>query len=304
VTDLTYPTHPTYPTYQSYLILLLTALCAMAVSTAAGAQAPPDDRRLQLTVGVETLRDRFTYHFDNPSSFDTAELVPHFFEQRYIADNLWAVVTFDYVAGLRWQTSIGATPERTAIADDYDTFFNPQGVVWVSGTTGDASIHSLRFVQRVDIAHAGIVRIFGGYRLRLDRADFGLGHKTVTRNGVLAEAFDVTTPELTRSQMHEVLVGAGASKALNDRWALKLEGEFAPSALARLSVRLPAKYPGQDLVFLGKLMAGTAHVALIRRHDRWPIEMAIDAGQTWSYRASERLARQTLGARVAIARAW
>ena len=38
-------------------------------------------------------RDRFTYHFANPSAIDTPGLVPHFFEQRYVADNVaWHAV--------------------------------------------------------------------------------------------------------------------------------------------------------------------------------------------------------------------
>ena len=103
-------------------------------------------RRLtqQVAIGVEARRDRFTYHFDNPSSFDTPFLVPHFFEQRYVADNVWLMGSASYAAGIRWETSAGITPQRTATGDDYDTFLNPDGTVYVSGTTGGISIRSLR----------------------------------------------------------------------------------------------------------------------------------------------------------------
>jgi hypothetical protein len=50
---------------------------------------------------VEAQRDRFQYHFANPSSFDTPAPVPHFFEQRYVADNIWAVVTIRYTGAGR-----------------------------------------------------------------------------------------------------------------------------------------------------------------------------------------------------------
>jgi len=61
--------------------------------------------------------------------------VPHFFEQRYVADNVWAFATARYRARVRWETSFGLTRRARATADDYDTFFDPDGTVWVSGTT-------------------------------------------------------------------------------------------------------------------------------------------------------------------------
>src|SRR6185295_12632642 len=90
------------------------------------------------SVGLETARDRFTYHFDNPSAFDTPQLVPHFFEQRYVSDNLWLAASVRYVAAFPWETSVAVTLDRTLPATDYDTFFNPDGTVIVSGTSGDA----------------------------------------------------------------------------------------------------------------------------------------------------------------------
>lgn len=72
-------------------------------------------------LGVEVRRDRYRYHFDNPSSADTTFLVPHFFEQAYVADNVWLVATGRYTAGVRWETSLGSAPLRTVRADDYDS---------------------------------------------------------------------------------------------------------------------------------------------------------------------------------------
>jgi hypothetical protein len=259
----------------------------------------------QLLVGVEAQRDRLTYHFDSPSSVDTPFLVPHFFEQHYIADNLWISATARYlVARIRWETSAGVTPKRTSTGSDYDTFFDPDGTVIVSGTTGDIAIRSLQVSQRAELAQLGSVALVAGYRLRIDRSDFQLGHKTVTRNSVLATAIDVTTRETTSSQMHEVLVGGVLARDLGSGWTLSLDGEAAPVTVGRLLVQLPDKYPGQDLVFLAKVATANARATLTGHVDRWVIEVSADAGGTWSYRSTARLSRGLLGARVSAGRAW
>jgi hypothetical protein len=258
----------------------------------------------QLAVGAEIQRDRFTYHFDNPSSADTPFLVPHFFEQHYVADNVWLTGAARYAAGIRWETAAGVTPQRTSTGDDYDTFFNPDGTVIVSGTTGGISIRSFRISQRAELARVGPVTLVAGYRLRVDRSDFQLGHKTVTRNNVIVTAIDVATRELTSSQVHEVLVGARLMRAVTPAWTLSIDGEVAPTTVGRLLVQLPDKYPGEDLVFLAKVAATTGRVALARRTRRWTVEVSVDAGKTWSYRSEATLARQTLGARFHAGRVW
>jgi len=273
---------------------------------AAAAQTPPatPDPKAEALVGVEARRDRFRYHFDNPSSFDTPFTVPHFFEQRYVADNVWAVLAVRYSAGVRWETSIGATPQRTATADDYDTFFDPDGTVWVSGTTGGASMRAFRIVQKADIGQAGAVKFVAGFRFRIDLADFQLGHKTATRNGAVVLATDVTSPETTSSQLREVFVGATAAMALGPRWRLSIAGETSPLSVGQLLIRLPEKYPGQDLVFAARAITGTARVTIARARVRWPIELSLDAGRTWSYRSTARLSYDQLGAHVALGKAW
>jgi hypothetical protein len=254
-------------------------------------------------VGAEIQRDRFVYHFDNPSSADTPFLVPHFFEQTYVADNVWLIARVRYpVAGLHWETFGGVTPTRTSAADDYDTFFNPDGSVIVSGTTGGVSIGSWRIGQRAEIARRGPAALFTGYRLRFDRSDFHLGHKTVTRNGVLVEASDVTTRETTTSQLHEVLTGFTVALALGSRWGVSLDTEIAPIAVGRLLVQLPDKYPGEDLVFLAKIGTSTTHITVGRRTDRWGLALVLDAGRTWSYRSSARLSRHFAGLGVVVTR--
>jgi hypothetical protein len=247
-------------------------------------------------------RDRFTYHFDNPSSIDTSFLVPHFFEQRYVADNVWLLGSASYVAGIRWQTSGGITPRRTSTADDYDTFVDPDGTVLVSGTTGGISIRSLEVGQRGEVGRRGAAVFVTGYRLRLDRSEFHLGHKTVTRNGVVIAAGDVTTRESTSSQLHEFLFGVTTAIGLGSRWALSLDSELSPVALGRLMVQLPDKYPGQDLVYLATVGTLGGRATLARHFDAWALAFSVDGGATWSYRSTAALSRSVLGLRVAVTR--
>jgi hypothetical protein len=254
-------------------------------------------------VGVEARRDRFQYHFDNPSSFDTPAPVPHFFEQRYVADNVWALVTVRYTARLRWETSFGATPQRTSTADDYDTFLDPDGTVWVSGTTGGAAMRSFRVSQTAEVARARGVRFVAGYRLRIDLADFQVGHKTMTRNGALVLATDVTAPESTTSQLREVLAGTSTSVNLAPEWRLSVGGELTPLSIGRLAVRLPEKYAG-DAVFSARVVGASARVTLARQHVRWPVELTFDGGKTWSYQSDARLAYTQFGLRFTAGRAW
>ncbi len=192
---------------------LLCGLCGLC-GQSAHAQSP--DAGTQVVAGIEARRDRFQYHFDNPSSFDTPAPVPHFFEQRYVADNVWALLTVRYTARLRWETSFGATPQRTSTADDYDT---------------------------------------------------------------------------------------GRPKDGDAQRRLSVDGELTPLSIGRLAVRLPEKYAG-DVVFSAKVVGASGRATLARRGVRWPVEITLDAGRTWSYRAAARLICTQLGLRFAVGRAW
>lgn len=215
-----------------------------------------------ISAGVEVRRDRLDYHFDNPSTFDTTALVPHFFEQRYDADNLWLVVRARY--GGRWTTTAGVTPRRGTTADDYDTFLDPGGPTWVSGTTGPADVRSFSIEQRARIAGRTKLTVDVGYRLRVDRFDFGPGLKTVTRDGALVSSAEVTGPETTSSVMQQFFGAAGFAIPVGTRWTLTADGEAAPFVVGRLSVRLPDKYPGQDLVFVAHAFGAAGRVSLAR----------------------------------------
>ncbi|HUR35280.1 MAG TPA: hypothetical protein VM032_15860 [Vicinamibacterales bacterium] len=278
---------------------LLRTTAALAVSLLMTGAA-----RAQVAVGVELARDRATWHFDAPSSYDTSELVPHFFEQQYVLDNVWLTVAADYRAGVDWRTSVQATPTRQALATDYDTFFDPGNVVWVAGTTGDARMHSLRVSQEVELGRRGWVAFSGGYRLRLDVADFLDGNRTDTRNGQLVSRSLVTTREHTNAQTHEVFIRATATRALGRQWALRLVGDAAPLSVNRLAIQLPDKYPGQTLVYRTANMMTAGRVELARHGRRWTTSVGAGGARSWNYHADQWVTRNGLSAGVGIGRAW
>jgi hypothetical protein len=268
--------------------LLTAALCLIAPCASAQVQA-----------GVELARDRSAWHFDNPSTYDTAELVPHYFEQRYTLDNLWLVASAAYRAGIDWRTSAGVTPVRELSATDYDTFFDPGGITWVAGTSGNARTHSFRISQAVEIGRRGAVSFTGGYRLRLDLADFLEGNRTDTRNGVLVSQTVVTTREYTNAQTHEVFVGAETSRPLGPRWRVRVSGEIAPTAVNRLAIELPDKYPGQTLVFRTTTGLAGGRIDLVRAA-RWPITVGVSAARSWKYHPDQWVSRSSIAVDVVL----
>jgi hypothetical protein len=271
------------------LVLLLAAACLAPLPAAAQS----------VSIGIEAAYDRFTYHFENPSSFDTSQAVPHFFEQSYVADNLWLVGTLRYTAGIPWETSGGATPERTLPASDFDTFFDPDGTVIVSGTSGDAEIRSFRVSQRAMLGRAGGVDFSAGYAFRYDRANFLVGHKVVIRNGDVIQAFDVTTPERTSSIIQEFFFGAQAGRPIGSAWRITIGGEASPTTTGRLAIELPEKYPGATLVFGANALTAAGRLAFSRNAGR-PIEVSFEALRGWGYSSDNSLSRRRVSVRFII----
>ena len=72
------------------------------------------------------------------------------------------------------------------------------------------------------------------------------------------------------------------------------------AALGSLTLALPDKYPGQDLIFKTNGAAGSVRVALTRPRDGWPLEVALDAGHIWRYSSANWVARDQLGLRVTV----
>src|SRR5688572_5167106 len=100
---------------------VLTVFASSAHAQAPAAAAPPPSVRVEVLAGVESLGYR--YRFENDSSFDTAFLVPHFFEQRY------ELVAPQFGARARYRlwnremlTTVLVTPESKGFGSDFDTF--------------------------------------------------------------------------------------------------------------------------------------------------------------------------------------
>ena len=277
---------------------------AAALLLFAGIALTPERAAAQVTVGAGIARDRATWHFDNPSNIDTTDLVPHFFEQQYELDNVWFEASAAYQAGPRWRTTLAATPSTHATATDYDTFFDPGSVTWVSGTTGEARMHSIRVSQELQITTLERVALSGGYRLRLDFADFLEGDKTVTRNGVLVSQSVVTTREYTRGQTHEIFVSASATTARTALWQLRVRGDLSPFSLNQLAIELPDKYPGQTLTYATTNLVTSGRLDVIRGTGRWPIVFSIHGERSWNYSDAQWVVRSSIGAGVSVGATW
>ena len=94
------------------MMAIRIALLLLASTVLAPGRAEP-----QVTFGADVAHDRATWHFDNPSNIDTAELVPHFFEQQYTLDNIWFGASAAYRAGVEWRSSFAATPVTQATGE-------------------------------------------------------------------------------------------------------------------------------------------------------------------------------------------
>ncbi len=270
------------------------------VSTLAGAQTIPS-----IAVGFEQHADRFTYRFENPSSFGTPELVPHFFRQHYAAEPRWLMVHAASAPAPRvgrWQATAGFTPEATATGDDYDTFVQPDGDIVVSGTSGNVSMRSWRAEGSVDIASRPAGRMYVGYGFRRDRSNFHAGNKTVTHTRPPSvEASVVTTRETTISNVTSLRLGGDAA-LMRGRWTLRWAAEAEPTTLARLTVLLPDKYPGRELVFSAAAVTGSTSLSIERPVGPLAINARVGYGRAWGYRKAASFARQMTV--LAVNAAW
>jgi hypothetical protein len=259
----------------------------------------PDGPALSVSAGVEVRRDRFHYRFENPSSFGTAELVPHDFRQSYVADNRWLVARATYGVGRQqWATEVALAPERVTDGEDFDTFHQPDGDVVTSGTRGDVSLRSWRVAQRLLDAGSPRVRVRAGYVYRRDRARFHPADRVVThtRPPSVTRTY-ITTRETTISETHELQFSVERIWH-GGAWELRAEAAGTPALVARLTTRLPDKYPGRDIVFVALGGAAGLRVDAAGRWGRWTLGVSADGGRAWSYLGGRQFGRTGLGASV------
>jgi hypothetical protein len=254
------------------------------------------------SVDIEARRDRFDYRFENPSSFDTAELVPHFFEQRYDADNLWLTGRVRYRLGGRpLETEGGFTAETTGLASDYDTFFQPDGNVVVYGTTADTDLMSWRVAQYVGLGSWNGVQARVGYSYRRDRSDYHASYTTTTQTKPpSSSSFWNTDRETTISEVHEIRFGVERAFE-GPRWLARVTADTAPTTLARLTTILPDKYD-EPVVFMAKGFTLDVRLAVAARLGRWLAGAAVSYVRTWNYQQASQFHRDGAGVSVTIGR--
>lgn len=243
----------------------------------------------------ELSRESCVFRFENPSRFDTAELVPHFFEQTYDPDNVWLGAALGHPAGpQRGELRFSLTPQRTRRADDFDTFFQPDGNVVTTGTTGNASMKSWRVSERLALGGWDRVAISVEYSYLRHRARFhdGDGITTTTRPPSVTHRL-VTTRETTTSELHELKWIATVRRPAR-RGSVEFEGAVSPVSIGRLTVDLPDKYPGRLLVFYAKAatLEGGLVYAVERSH--WIARLRLRAGRSVNWQRAERVDARSL----------
>lgn len=239
------------------------------------------------SVGVDVVHEKTAYHFDNPSSWDTPFLVPHFFEQRYSANKPMLVLR---ARSPRWELEVGATPVRTATGSDYDTFFQPSGDVVVHGSSNDVRMRSWRAAEYV---HAGMWR--AGLAYARDQSKFPPVFSTTSHTNppsVVASFTD--TRESTTSDVLDLQIGIERNAGSIWRWGV----DVAPVTIARLTTNLPDKY-ADPIQFSARAFSAASRVAAEWRVGRGSIAVSAQVGHAWRYGRRSSFTRQQ--ARVTVA---
>ncbi len=275
---------------------------AFALLASAPAFAQGTASRASIDGGVAIERFVSEYRFDNASSFSGDGLVPHSFVQHYEATAPWLVVRARYpVGGRPGETTIGYAPERGASSSDFDTFFQPDGDVVVSGTSGDARLSAVSIDQRLALAGTGGWTIGATGRYTARHADFLPSDRVVTHTRPPSEtrAF-ITTREHTSS--HEIRVGLSATwaRGLGHGWRFEADGAAWPFVRGRLVTDLPDKYPGQDIEFDATGLGGEAGGRLVRRAGAMYVAVTVRAGGLLPYHQSASLRQHTFSLGVTV----
>lgn len=274
-----------------YGVVPMVRIVTLAALFAAPAQALAQTPSIEASAGQRTLR--YDYRFENDSSFDTAFLVPHFFEQRYDVSAPELSVTARYGAGRRrLATTVSFAPEASATGSDVDTFVQPDGDIATSGTDGGVRLSSIGLRQSVSVIERTDWELAMTFEWRRDKAEFLPADRVVTHTQPPSETREfITDRETTTSQVF----GAGVEAQWHRRgFAIAAYG--SPAMRARLLTLLPDKYPGRDIVFTA--LAWTAGARASVTHSLGPIDAGlwISADAARPYRQSARYARSSLAA--------
>ncbi|OFW24543.1 MAG: hypothetical protein A3G21_18490 [Acidobacteria bacterium RIFCSPLOWO2_12_FULL_66_21] len=253
---------------------------------------------------VEPRSESLVYRFENPSRYDTSELVPHSFQQTYDTDNLWLGARAGHpFFKRRGRFEAAMSPAATRRADDFDTFHQPDGNVIVTGTTGNATLRGWRISDQVFLGSRKGVAFGLGYAHRHDHARFhdGDGITTTAMPASVVHRL-VTTREDTTSQLHVVSWIAETSRDVGRRGSFAVRADIAPLARARLTVVLPDKYPGQRLVFDARIAAASFGVRYAWMAGKWSVGAGAKAGRTFGWQRSARMTLRSLSVSLDLQR--
>jgi hypothetical protein len=282
----------------------LAAVAATARAAAPTASQPRPGLRTERAsaeVGVEIRRDRYDCRFENPSKMGTVELVPHFFEQRHVADNAWLVGRVRFgAAGLLWETEVGLTASAGGQASDYDTFYQPGGNVTVHGTSAGTATRSWQATQHIGLGSWRGTHLRVGYSYRRDRAVFHPSESTTrqTMPPSITSAWSADR-ETTVAEMHQVRFGAERGLVVARRWRARAMVDVAPTTLARLSTLLPDKY-AEPAVFTAKGLSLNAGLRLATRVGAMDVAASVNYDRTWSYSGKNGFHRGGIGVSLQI----
>jgi hypothetical protein len=272
-------------------LLVLAALSARGQTTAPS-----------LSIGFETQHDNVSYHFENPSSWDTPFTVPHFFEQRYTFEKRLLVLRARYTAaGTEWETDAAVSPNQTGHGSDFDTFFQPDGDVVVHGGETDVATRSFRAAQSVVAGQWLGARWRAGYAFSRDRSNFPPSLSS-TRH-TKPPSFETNwspTRETTICDVHELRIAGTRTSRVSSRTVVEFAVEAAPLTLARLTTLLPDKYPGQPIRFTAKAFGLSSRLSTTWRAGSFAIIFGASVGRTWPYSSASSFRRQQASGDVAF----
>lgn len=282
------------------MLSLIAALLVGAARASTASAAPPAPRVI-VQASVERRIDHVRYHFTNPSSIDTADPVPHFFEQRYDASNTWIALAAEYrVAGGTGRTSVAFAPGIATSGSDIDTFFDPTGDVVTSGTTGDATLGSIAINQRFGLAVRGrwTFGVTVGYRR--SRAVFRPAFIALTHTQPPSSSSTFTTArETTTSQVIESGV-TGVSHWPLGAWTMTATIDVLPLTVGRLTTVLPDKTPPLDTTGQAIAFGANGEMAMERAWGPVVAGAGVTLSGAWSYGQSSAYRERGAGVIVFV----
>jgi hypothetical protein len=268
------------------VVCFIAALVMEAArASAAAPTASPSRPRVTFQASVEGRVDFVRYRFANPSSIDTAEPVPHAFEQRYDASNTWIALAAEYrLAGAEARTSISFAPRVTTTGSDIDSFFDPSGDVVTSGTTGDVTLGSIAIDQRFGLTTLRGWTLGVALSCRRSRADFLPALVVLTHTQPPSSSSTFTTDrETTTSQVIESGLAADRRWAMGSGWTVRARIALLPLTVARLRISLPDKHPPLDTTGQAVAFGARGDVSVERRIGPLVGGAGATLASAWSY---------------------